>query len=88
MKRGRKPKEEVKTSISGIAILVECTPQTREKEAEAAFVKRMDNQGGVTAVNEACGGSVRFANLESFPGVNMRCTCGNPMHYMVKYKFI
>lgn len=83
--KGRKPKSE---DQAGVAIEIECTPQTREKEAEAAFLKHMDETGGVLAVNSDCGGSVYFPDLAKFPRVNQNCTCGNPKHFIVKYKFI
>ncbi len=72
----------------GIAVEISCTPQTREKEAEASFMERMDEKGGVLVSNPVCGGSIYFESLAKFPKVNQPCTCGNPMHYMVKYKFI
>lgn len=90
-KPGPKPRirEDAVVAVNnGISIEIECTPQTREREAEAAFVTRMDGKGGVMAVNPVCGGSVYFKSMAEFPKVNHHCTCGNPKHFMVKYKFI
>jgi len=75
-------------ALCGIAIEIECTSETREREAEAAFMERMDGSGGVLLENKACGGSIYFDCLEKFPKVNRRCTCGNHKHFMVKFKFI
>lgn len=84
-KRGRqgslqKPKEAI-----GLEIL--CTSQTMEEAREKVFMENMDETGGVTINNPVCGGSVYIKSLNLFPKTNMRCTCGKPGHYAVKYTF-
>lgn len=82
-KRGRTMKPEVD---KGVAIEITCKPTEREAAAETEYMERMDGAGGVMVINPECGGSVYFKDFEEFPKANCRCTCGQPGHYIVKYK--
>jgi len=83
VRRGRKPASDAVQST--IAIEIVCKPSERAEAAETKFMELADPQGGVMAVNSACGGSVYYKDLEEFPKSNCRCTCGQAGHFMVKF---
>lgn len=82
-KRGRKPKEVESSKVIGLEIV--CESGKHKEAAEAIFFENMDELGGMTITNNACGGSIRINQFSDFPFGNIRCTCGQPGHFAVKY---
>ena len=82
-KRGRRGKSSEAETFIGLEIV--CESGKHKEAAEAIFFKEMDEVGGMTIVNPACGGSIRIKSFADFPLSNIRCTCGQPGHFAIKY---
>jgi len=80
--RGRVKKED---EVKPIGLEIVCESGKHKEAAEAIFFKEMDEQGGMTVVNQVCGGSIRIQSFSDFPIANIRCTCGKPGHFAIKY---
>ena len=93
VKRGRPAKMSAEPeavdagALKPIALEIVCDAKDKEKAAEIAYMENMDAKGGVLLANPVCGGSAYIKDFETFPRVNMRCTCGQVGHFMVKYTF-
>ena len=76
-KPGRKPKEQ-----EPIALEIVCNVKDKEQAIEDAYSENMEANGTVVLRNPICGGSMQIKDLQFFPRVNRKCTCGKVGHYM------